>query len=356
MNSGILSYGHYIPMLRMNIDILAEQWALGDPHLRALKLNGRKRSAINAPDEDAVTLSIEAASRALARAPQGTPTPRSLLIGSESHPYAVKPTSVIVADALGLTPDVFVVDLEFACKGGTAALLLTLNLVAAGQIETGIAIGADCPQSAPGSLLEASVGSGAVAMLVGKGVDVIAKIECMTSASSDTTDFWRRDTSPYPSVVGKFSSEAGYTEHTSRVVNDLLTRTKTTPADYKYVCFHQPYESLALATARKLGFKSQQLQQGLVAGRIGNTYSSACMLSLSSVLDAAQPGDRILVTSFGSGAGSDGFVFTVQPAITAFRERTAESYHELVATQTGDEHTDPLTYGQYAITQGKLRT
>jgi hydroxymethylglutaryl-CoA synthase len=356
MNAGIVSYGHYVPMLRMDISVLAEQWGLSESLERVYRLNGRKAVAVNGLDEDSVTLSIEAADRAMAFVPDGVQVPTSVLIGSESHPYAVKPSSVIVAEALGLTPNVFAADLEFACKGGTAAFLLSAGLVESGAAETAVAIGADCPQSAPGSLLEASVGSGASAFVVSSGEHVIARIDATSAASTDATDFWRRDGAKFPSVVGKFSAEMGYIEHTSRVVRALLEKTDSSPEDYKYLCLHQPYQSLPLSVAKELGFKRQQIQPGIIAGKIGNTYSSACLLSLCSVLDIAEPGDRVMLVSFGSGAGSDGFVMTVTDAITAYRAKTVEQGRPKVVEQVGTEHAEWLTYGQYLLTQGKLKS
>ena len=354
--TGIASYGHYVPMLRMDVRALAEQWGLSDTLERVYRLNGRSMVAVNGLDEDAVTLSIEAAERAMARLAPDAPRPQSVLIGSESHPYAVKPSGVIVAEALGLAPDVFVADLEFACKGGTAALFLSAGLVESGRAPAALAIGADCPQSAPGSLLEASVGSGASAFVVGRGDRLLATIDHMAAASSDATDFWRRDGEQFPQVVGKFSAEVGYAEHTRRVVGRLLEVTGTRPEDYAYLCLHQPYPSLPLSVAKELGFKRPQVQPGVVAGKIGNTYSSACLLGLCNVLDQAKPGDRIMLVSFGSGAGSDGFVMTVQPAIEAHRAAAAALGQEPVARQIEGAHADWLTYGQYLLTQGKLRS
>jgi hydroxymethylglutaryl-CoA synthase len=208
----------------------------------------------------------------------------------------------------------------------------------------------------PGSLLEASVGSGASAFVVGTGDGVIATIDHTSAASSDATDFWRRDGAKFPSVVGKFSSEIGYVAHTTRVMQHLLDASGAPPEAFKYVCLHQPYQSLPLSVAKKLGFTRDQVQPGIVAGKIGNTYSSACLLSLCAVLDLAEPGDKIMLVSFGSGAGSDGFVLTVTEAITAFRARAQAAGTETVAQRVDDAHADWLTYGQYTLTQGKLRS
>jgi hydroxymethylglutaryl-CoA synthase len=351
---GIVSYGHYVPHLRVDMSIMAEQWGLSDALEKVYRLNGRNGCSVNALDEDTITLSIEAGERAMALA--GAHRPKSILVGSESHPYAVKPSAVIVGEALGLAPELFAADLEFACKGGTAALFLSTGLVAAGQLPAALAIGADCPQSAPGTLLEASVGAGASAFVVGSGSDVIARVEATGAASSDTTDFWRRDGAKYPSVVGKFSAEEGYETHTCQVVRRLLDDTGTRPEDYAILCLHQPYQSLPLSVGKKLGFTRQQILPALVAAKIGNTYSSACLLSLCGVLDVARPGDRMMLVSFGSGAGSDGFVLTVTDAIVDFQRRKAELGQELVTEQVASTHCDFMTYGQYVLTQGKLKT
>ena len=358
MNTGILSYGVYIPRMRMGIETLAEQWQLSKELENAYRLNGRRTLAINDIDEDTITLSIEAAERALTCAPKGA-EPTSILIGSESHPYAVKASGAVVAEALNMNPISFTVDLEFACKGGTAALLLTLGLVEGKKIKQGLAVGADCPQSAPGSILEASVGCGATALLIGSGQDVIANITHTAFATSDLSDFWRRDGRQFPCVVGKFSAQEGYEKHTILVVENLLKQSGMRPEDFNYLCLHQPYQSLPLATAKKLGFKRSQVQIGISAARIGNTYSSACLLSLCAALEQAQPHDKIMLVSFGSGAGSDGFILEVDEGIVDFHQRIKQEsspFYESLEEQTASEHCQFLSYGQYVYNQDKLKS
>jgi hydroxymethylglutaryl-CoA synthase len=351
--AGIVGFGHYIPYLRVDMKVFAEQWGVPAQLERMYRLNGRGRVAVNASDEDTVTLAVAAAERALRTLPVPVDV-SALLVGSESHPYAVKPTSIIVADALGLAPDVFAVDLQFACKGGSAAMLLSAAMVRAGMGGYALAVGADCPQSAPGSLLEASVGAGACAMVLGPAANAIATIEAVASAGADATDFWRRDGAPYPSVVGKFSVDEGYMAHSERVARSLFEVTDTSASDFAYCVFHQPYAALPSALAKSLGFSPAQVRPGLVAARIGNTYSASCMLALCAVFEQASPGDRILLASFGSGAGSDGMVLRVTDAMPAYRKRCAESGLEPIELELGQDHADWLSYGRYAGTVGKL--
>ena len=73
-------------------------------------------------DEDTITISVAAGRAALARAGIDAQRVGALYIGSESHPYAVKPSGTVVLEALGLGPDIHVADFEFACKAGTEAM------------------------------------------------------------------------------------------------------------------------------------------------------------------------------------------------------------------------------------------
>ena len=77
-------------------------------------------------DEDAATIAVEAARNAIKRGAD----PRkigALYVGSESHPYAVKPTGTIVAEAIEASPNLTVADFEFACKAGTAAIQVCMG-------------------------------------------------------------------------------------------------------------------------------------------------------------------------------------------------------------------------------------
>ena len=70
-------------------------------------------------------------------------------VGSESHPYAVKPTSTLVAEAIGATPHIQAADWEFACKAGTEAMVAAMGLVGSGMADYALAIGMDTAQGRP---------------------------------------------------------------------------------------------------------------------------------------------------------------------------------------------------------------
>jgi hydroxymethylglutaryl-CoA synthase len=77
-----------------------------------------------------------------------------------------------------------------------------------------------------------------------------------------------------------------------------------------------------------LGFAPEQIAPGLLSPRIGNTYAGSAVIGLTATLDVAKPGDRILLVSYGSGAGSDAFSLRVTERIDAVRDQalTTEAY------------------------------
>ena len=317
---GIVSYGVYVPDFRIKVEDIANTWGM---NAKAIKkgLNIESKS-VPAPDEDVITMSVSAARQAMNRCAIDPTDLGAIYVGSESHPYAVKPTSTIVAEALAATPNLTAADYEFACKAGTAAIQTCLGLVGSDMIKYGIAIGADTAQGAPGNMLEYTAAAGACAIIIGNS-NIIATINETLSYTTDTPDFWRREGMMYPSHGERFTGKPAYFKHIVSCGKNLLSKCGTEPADYNYAVFHQPNGKFPINAAKMLGFDKDQIITGLLTPYIGNTYSGSAMLGLAAVLDIAKPGDRVFVVSYGSGAGSDGFDITVTENITSFN-RTKE--------------------------------
>jgi len=104
-----------------------------------------------------------------------------------------------------------------------------------------------------------------------------------------------------------------------------------------------------MRVGKKLGFTDEQLKTGWLSPWLGNTYSGASPIGLTAVLDIAKPGDLVLITSFGSGAGSDSFVFRIQDRIEEVRDLAARTRPQL------DENQIYVDYGTYAKLRGKIR-
>jgi len=336
--AGIIGYGAYIPVYRIKTEDIAKVW--GEDRDRIEKGLGIIEKAVGGVDEDTTTISVEAARNAIARAGISPKKLGALYVGSESHPYAVKPTGTMVAEALGATPNLTSADLEFACKAGTAGMQIVMAMVDSKMIEYGMAIGADTAQGRPGDALEYSAASGGAAYLIGPSNEAAATLDATCSFTTDTPDFWRRQHADYPSHGGRFTGKPAYFKHVVSATEALLQKTGTKIGDYDYVVFHQPNGKFPLEAARKLGVPIEKIKTGLLTPMVGNTYSGASPLGLSAVLDEAKPGARILMTSFGSGAGSDSFAITVTDRIEAIRGR-APTTKEYIAKK---KYIDYATY------------
>ncbi|HZY92768.1 MAG TPA: hydroxymethylglutaryl-CoA synthase [Thermoplasmata archaeon] len=304
VEAGIVSYGAYVPRYRITPVEIGRVWGT-DGAAMGQGLNVVRKS-VPAPDEDTITISTEALRTALVRGRIDPQELGAVYVGSESHPYAVKPTATVVSQAVGATPNLTAADFEFACKAGTAAIQTCLGMVGSGMIRYGVAIGSDTSQGAPGDALEYSASAGGAAFIIGRE-KMIARIHRTLSYTTDTPDFWRREGQRYPSHGGRFTGEPAYFRHVTECAKRMMEAQGSTPKDYAHVVFHQPNGKFPQRVGRQLGFSDAQLRYGLVTPQIGNTYSGAALIGLANVLDVATPGQRILVVGYGSGAGSDAF-------------------------------------------------
>lgn len=308
-------YGAYIPMFRIKASEIARVWGMPDSELPVLE------KSVNSLDEDTVTIAAEAASYAIARAGIDPDRIGAVYVGSESHPYAVKPTGTIVADVLGVNSRLLSADLEFACKAGTEAVELVSGLVASGMIEYGLAIGADTAQGRPRDALEYTAAAGGVALLIGKSSEgAIAELEYAASYVTDTPDFWRRNHERYPVHGSRFTGVPAYFHHIISAAK-MVVEDGYSLGEFDYIVFHQPNTKFPYAAAKMLGIPAKKIEPGVVCNLIGNTYAASSMMGLAKVLDQSKPGESILLVSYGSGAGSDAFVFRVKEGILEKRGR-----------------------------------
>ena len=343
---GIVGYGANIPRNRIKVEEIAKVWGADAPsYKKGLML---EEKSVPSPDQDVITMSVEAARHAVKRAGIDPKDLGCIYIGSESHPYAVKPSGTVVAEALGATPDIHCADYEFACKAGSEGMFVSFGLVRAGLVKYGLGIGADTSQGAPGDALEYSASAGAAAFIFGKE-NVIATVDETHSFMTDTPDFWRREYQNYPRHGGRFTGEPAYFKHTLGAANAILEKTGLKPNDFRFAVFHQPNGKFPLRAGKMLGFSKEQIEQGWLVPKLGNTYSGASPLGLTAILDVAEPGDRILMVSYGSGSGSDAFVYTATDKIKDVQGLAPHTWDQL------NNNKRYLEYGEYAKYRGKIK-
>jgi len=316
---GIVGYGAYVPRYRLPGREVSRVWTGG--------LSGTpvQEKAVAGLDEDVITMSIEAAQNALKRAGIDPRHIRAVWIGSESHPYAVKPSSTVVAESIGAAPNVQAADWQFACKAGTEAIQAGIGFVGSGMGRFVLAIGVDTAQGRPGDALEYTAAAGGAAFILGAAEESLALIQGSYSYVTDTPDFWRRADQTYPSHGDRFTGEPAYFQHTLSAGQRLMEMMGT----------------------EVLGFTDEQITPGLLSNLVGNIYAGSSLLGLTATLDVAEPGDRILLVSYGSGAGSDAFDLLVGDRIAERRDRAPHT-RDYVARRT------EIDYALYTRYRGKL--
>lgn len=326
---GIISYGFYVPRYRITIEELAKVWGKSPTNVK--KSLNLFQKAVSYLDEDSLTMAYESASSALSTSKIRKEDIRVVFFGSESPPYAVNPASTILAEFLGIEKNYLAYDTQFACKAATGALISSVGLVQNNFTKYALVTASDKATAKPHDALEYTAASGSVSLIVGKG-DVVLEILGYDSFSSDTPDFWRRDGIRYPSHGGRFTGKPSYFHHIQNVTKNLLKKIKLGPSDFAHAVFHMPNGKFPQEVAGLLGFSEKQIEPGLTVSYLGNSYTASALMGLVAILDDVKCGDLIYFVSYGSGAGSDAFVFRVTKYLQARQKhfkKTVANYQNI---------------------------
>lgn len=313
MSIGIIGYGTSFPVYRVNTLDILKTWQnmYSEQQVKAMNLPER---GVLAPDEDTITLACDAARRALEMSGIARDDIGALYLGTETSPYVGKASASCLVDMLGIPPEVMCGDCQFSGKSGTMAVQIIMALVEAGFIKYGVAIGADtlCRHFDPGNPMEYSAAAGAAALVIGREGS-LATLDATASYTSDTSDYWRLDGDRYIMWGGQAmtSTDIGMQAHMSGAVNALLTKTRLSLDDFAAIAIQQWDGASVFSVARSLGFSKDKVTPGVYADKIGNCGAASSLISLALLLETAQAKQKLLLVSYGWGAGSDAFTLTV---------------------------------------------
>lgn len=321
MESGIVSYGVALPRCRLAADEILKVW--NNTHKVMLQKLGYEERAVLYPDQDTITLAIDAGSQAISRAGIAPESIGALILGTGTDPYQTKAGATVVAEALGLSHALISFDLQFAGKSGTSAMIVAQSLVESGMVERALAIGADTMNrhTAPGHLAEYGASAGAVAVLVGKE-GVIARMRASASWAQDQADNFRVEGDRFMQVGGGMAgyvSSWGVSDNVPQAVRLLFERTGTGPGDLQACALHQNsfIVPMMIAQPLKLDVRETVLSH-ILTPLVGDLGAASALLPLANILDEGGPGRRILVASFGSGAGADALLLETTEALADF--------------------------------------
>jgi hydroxymethylglutaryl-CoA synthase len=337
--TGIVGYGVYVPRLRLRVEDIWNLWVNPtDTDTIIKKRKGLSEKAVTRWDEDSVTMAIYAAKSSLEIAGINPQELNAVYFGSCTNPYSSGAAGPVVAEALGTPSELICADCQFATKSGTAALQIGAALVTAGIIKYGLAIGSDAlgRHVPPNDVLEYSASSGAAALVLGKD-KVIAEIEGMYSYTTLTPEFFRLSGERYIKHAASEDDEylVGYRRHIKKAVEGYLKKFNSRTGDFVYVALSQPDGQVPIEVSKEIGLSEEQIKPGLMVGDIGDCGSASPLLSLAALLDQAKPGQRILLISYGFGAGCDVLGLKTTNLLEEARKRRATypSLREMIGTK-----------------------
>jgi 3-hydroxy-3-methylglutaryl CoA synthase len=294
---GVISYGAYIPIWRMNKELLGK----GAP--------GEK--SVAGEDEDSLTMAVAAAIDCAGGFDRESID--GVLFASTTSPFKEKCMASTIAAVLDLRRDILTADFANSTRAGTSALKAALGIVKAGAAKNILVTAADCRLGAPRSPFERNFGDGAGALLVGKE-NLIAELVEEYSISDEIYDTWRRDVDLYVnSWEDRFIYSYGYQAVVNEAACGLLKKAGLNPKDVKRAVLSAPDTQRAVSLARNMGFDPKIQLQDPLTDEVGDTGAAQPLMLFTAALEEANVGDRYLLAGYGNGC--DVFLFRVRETI-----------------------------------------
>lgn len=296
---GITSYGAYVPLFRLDKSVIG----------------GRGERAICNFDEDSTTMAVEAVNDCLKG--KDRETIDALYFGTTTSLYKEHLGATTIAMASDLKENVYTAEFGNSLRAGTAAFKAGIDSVKAGADKKVVVTAADCRIGPPGSALERNFGDGAVALVIGD-TDVAVTVEGGYSVYNEIIDVWRTNGDAFVRTwEDRFVAERGYLPSMRQAVAGLMEKFNYQPADFAKAVFYSPDGRRGAELARGLGFDTKTQLQDPLIDVMGNTGAASALMLLVAALEEAEPGDLILLASYGNGA--DAFACKVNENITKLR-------------------------------------
>ena len=333
--SGISSIGAYVPMYRLPRKVFAEAWGSG---------GGPGERSVASHDEDTLTMGVNAAMDVLKAS--GREAVDAVYFASTTAPYREKQSATIAATAVDLPTGVRTADFAGSLRAGTSALLSAFDAVDAGSAKNVLVIASDDRWGFPKSPQESAFGDGAAALMVSNGAAAV-EVVAQTSIANEIMDVWRRSSDDFVRTwEDRFVIQHGYDESTKKAIRGVLDKAGLKPADISKAVVYGPEARSHAALIRGAGFDAQTQAQDNLMGSVGNTGAAHALLMLVAALEEAEPGQKLLVASYGEGA--DAIVLEVKSKPKKGRavsghvamRRDLSSYQKFVSYR-GIVETDP---------------
>ena len=310
----VASVGAYVPRFTVSAETIGEAWD-------GFRARGIARKRVAGHDEDAVTMAVEAAERALSAADVARDELGTLALGTTTPPLDEGDVGVRVAEMLGLPRDVEVSVHTQSTRAGTRALL-----AASRDDGPALAVASDRPLGAPDDALDHAAGAGAVALVTAPDGDVSIRETASFAREYPGTRFRRRGSAEVEAYGATAYERDAYTSTVAGVSEAL-------DAEPDAVALTAPNGSLPARGAGALPFEATGYH---LADELGDTGAASPFFGLLAAW--ADGADETLVVGYGDGAGADAVV-TAGRLDADWRRESAE-----------------ITYSEYLRKRGRLRS
>ena len=321
---GILSFGAYVPPIRIPRQAIADGIGWAVPGIKGLAKGER---AVANWDEDSITMAVEAGRDCLRNIDV---QPESIQLASTTLPFHDRSNSGVVADALGLGKSIRTEDIGGSRRAATSALV---RLAGTDQTPS-LLVASDCRDTKPGSVQEMQYGHAAAAVLFGSG-EPIALIKGTASVHEDLIDQYRGSDTDYDYVLEeRWVREEGYFKIVPAAVSAALEDAKLDIGEIHRIVLPASSGTIR-GLAKKLKTDADLFADPLSAN-CGDSGAAHPLLMLAASLEAAVPGEKILVLGFGQGA--DAIVLETTPALESLQRSHGPSRY-LEAKRVKDNYT-----------------
>ena len=308
MSVGIHAFGGYVPKLRLQRRVIAEANAWFNPALMGL---GKGERAVANWDEDAITMAVEAARDCRAGKNRGGFS--QIILASTTLPFQDRQNAGVVAEALHAAGAVGTLDIAGSQRAGTSALIAACQIARGGGGPVLVASG-EKRRTRAASPLELTTGDAAASMLVGEG-DGAAKLLGYAAYSTDFVDHYRGQNEPFDYVwEERWVRDEGLMKIIPEAAGNALAAARLDAGAIDHFCCPSPMRGAGASVAKKIGLAERSVRDNL-QGTCGEAGAAHPLVMLAHALEAAAPGEKILVVGFGQGC--DALVFETTAALAA---------------------------------------
>jgi 3-hydroxy-3-methylglutaryl CoA synthase len=293
----VLAFGAHIPHLRLPRSTIAQALSWLSPPARS---SSRGWRAVANWDEDALTMAVAAARSCVTAARSAAPAPpdvQSLFFCSTTAPFADRDDAVVAAAAVGLSESVETSNLSSSLRAGTGGVLAAARRANACTL----VVASDARQARAGSSQEMTYGDAAAAVLVGPpSPAALATVLGVRSAGSDFVDHYRMHDAQFDyALEERWVRDELLTRLVPKEVAELLA-TAGCKADAIRHFAVPAAAGIAKRIADACGLGAARRDESVLT-ECGDAGAALPLLLLGACLEAAKPGELILLLGLGQG-------------------------------------------------------